>query len=128
MEKISDKIMDVIADSLSTKACLLIFCIIAFVPLTIQMPKDILGWQQWVSQTAIQLIALSILAIVAKKESREQQKLLKDTHDASMELLVGMREVMSAEVGERQNMQELVEDVHHVLKDMHKKGENYNEQ
>lgn len=120
MAKISDKVMDAIADSLSTKACLLIFCIIAFVPLAVQIPKDILGWQQWVSQTAIQLIALSILAIVAKKEGREQRAMLKETHDTVMEQFKYMREDRSTEAEERQNIKDIVEDVHCLLKNKHR--------
>jgi hypothetical protein len=81
--------MDIIADSLSTKTCFVIFCIIAFLPLFFQMPHDILAWQAYLSQTVIQLVALSVLAIVAKKESREQSRILREE-------LGDLREIMRA--------------------------------
>jgi len=73
-----------IADSLGTNACILLFCLIAFVPLAYQMPQTMLEWQNFISQTVIQLVALAILAKTGKIEGEKQQKLLQETHDAVM--------------------------------------------
>ena len=118
MNKLSDRIMDAIADSLSTKTCFVIFCIIAFVPLAVQMPRDILGWQQWISQTAIQLIALSVLAIVAKKESREQQKMLQETHDKVLEEFNMIKEELALGREEREELKMLVAHLHVKIPDV----------
>ena len=110
MNKLTDRIMDTIADSLSTKTCFLIFCFIAFVPLFFQYPADLLGWDQYISQTVIQLVTLSVLAIVAKKEGRAQQKMLQETHDCAMEELAIGRE-------ERADMKQLMEEIHKNTKE-----------
>jgi hypothetical protein len=82
---ITDLIINFIAESLGTKVCVLVFCIIAGLPLHYQPPTDLLGWCSYISQTVIQLVALSILAIVAKNEGLKQAKLLQETHDVTME-------------------------------------------
>lgn len=112
MNKLSDRIMNVIADSLSTKVCFVIFCIIAFVPLFFQHPADVLGWDQYISQTVIQLVALSVLAIVSKKEGREQQRILNETHDCVMEELALVQEELALAREERENMKALLKEIH----------------
>lgn len=113
----ADQIMDKIADSLSTKACFVIFCIISFVPLAIQMPHDILGWQQWISQTAIQLIALSVLAIVSKKEGREQRRVMEETHDAVMAEMSIVKEELDLAREERDEMKQIMDEIHENTKE-----------
>ena len=118
MNKLSDRIMDVIADSLSTKVCFAIFCIIAFVPLFFQHPADVLGWDQYISQTVIQLVALSVLAIVAKKESATQQKLILETHDWSKEQFSMMQEDLALAKEEREELKMLLAHLHVKIPDV----------
>jgi predicted ferric reductase len=82
--KWSDILIIATAEALSVKQCVFVFVIIATVPLFYQLPKDIISWQNWLSQTFIQLVALSILAIVNKLESAKITKLLQETHDTVM--------------------------------------------
>jgi len=88
--------MDAIADGLSTRICFVIFCVIAFVPLFFQHPADVLGWDQYISQTVIQLVALSVLAIVSKKEGKAQQRMLQETHDTVMIEMAELKVIMEA--------------------------------
>jgi len=107
-KKISDLFMDIIADSLATKICFVIFCIISFGTLFFQTPKDILGWDQWLSQTVIQLIALNVLANVSKKEGREQRQVMQETHDAVMEELSIVKEELQLAREEREEFKTLL--------------------
>ena len=86
-----DRAMTLIADSLGTDACIIIFVLIAVVPLWYQLPQTILEWQEWLSQTAIQLIALAVLAKVSKVEGKRQNKLIKETHDIVLEELKALK-------------------------------------
>lgn len=112
MNKLTDRIMDAIADSLSAKVCFVIFCFIAFVPLFFQRPADILGWDQYISQTVIQLVALSVLAIVAKKESADQQKLILEIHDWSQAQFGMMQEELSISKEEREELYKIMAEIH----------------
>jgi hypothetical protein len=82
--KIFDKIIDIVADALALREMFLIFVIIAVVPLFFSLPSNIFAWQSFVSQTFVQLVALSVLAYQGKKGSNKQERLLKETHDAEM--------------------------------------------
>ena len=119
MNKLTDQIMGTIADSLSTKVCFAIFCFIAFVPLFFQHPADILGWDQYLSQTVIQLVALSVLAIVSKKESATQQKLVLEIHDWSQAQFGMMQEDLALAKEERDELKQIMAEIH-----KNTKGEN----
>ena len=84
VDKTGDAILNWIANSMGTNLCIVLFTLIAVVPLYYQLPDNILSWQQWLSQTAIQLIALAILAKVSKIEGGKQGRLIQDTHDIVM--------------------------------------------
>ncbi len=98
-----DKAMTLIADSLGTDACIIIFVLIAVVPLWYQLPQTILEWQQWLSQTAIQLIALAILAKVSKIEGGKQAKLIRETHDIVIRELKLLKELCKETTNEPEN-------------------------
>ena len=117
MNKLTDRIMDVIADSLSTKICFIIFCAIAFVPLLFQHPADILGWDQYISQTVIQLVALSVLAIVSRKEGATQQKLILEIHGWSQAQFGMMQEELSLAREERDELKQIMADIHKNTKE-----------
>ena len=109
--------MDKIADSLSTRICFVIFCIIAFVPLFFQHPADVLAWDQYISQTVIQLVALSVLAIVSKKEGKAQQMMLQETHDCSMETLADIKEDLALAKEERDELKQVMAEIHKNTKE-----------
>ena len=109
ISSITDKFFTWIADNLGTDTVIVLFTLIAIVPLFYQTPRNILEWQQWISQTAIQLIALAILAKVSKIEGGKQSKLIQETHDMTMNEIGVMKETHNTE------LKEIV-----MLKDMHK--------
>jgi len=115
--ELTDRVMGAIADSLSAKTTFVIFCLIAFAPLLFQRPTDILGWDQYVSQTVIQLVALSVLAIVSKKESAAQQNLILDIHDWSQAQFAMMQEELALAKEERDELKQIMAEVHKNTKE-----------
>ena len=94
-----DAMMDRIANILCSKPTFIVFCIIAFLPLCYKLPNSILDWQQWVSQTAIQLIALNVLGYNSNKGNRE--------------LMNYIEKMYSMEKGEVQIMNDIEEKLNH---------------
>ena len=88
-----DRFFEKVADSLGTNTCTVLFALIAFVPLAYQIPKTVLEWQNWLSQTAIQLIALSILQKGTRVEGNRNYKLLSETHDIVMSELTEIKKL-----------------------------------
>ena len=80
-----DHLFEQLADALGTNAAIIIFTLIAFVPLAYQMPTTVIAWQAWLSQTAIQLIALAVLQKGQRLAEHRTRKMLKETHDTVMQ-------------------------------------------
>jgi hypothetical protein len=57
------------------------------------MPRTILEWQQWLSGTAIQLIALAVLQKGTRQEGAKNLQLLLDTHDATMAEMLELKDM-----------------------------------
>lgn len=115
INQFTDNFIFKVADALAYKSTVLIFTIIAVVPLFFQMPHDILGWQQWLSQSAIQLISLAILAIVSKNEGSKTAKILKETHDTVMQELQIMKEDAQYDKESREELITIVHELNHIL-------------
>ena len=79
-----DRFFEKIADGLGTNWAIIVFALIAFVPLYFQLPKTIIEWQMWLSQTCIQLVALAVLQKGTRIEGGRSAKLLQEAHDAVM--------------------------------------------
>lgn len=103
-----DKFFIWIADGLGTNYCIFLFCLISFVPLIYQRPQSLLDWQQYISQTVIQLVALAILAKVAKIEGEKSNKIALETHDTVMKML--------------KEVHVLMKEIHSLLKKPHQKN------
>lgn len=76
-----DRAFERLADALGTNCAIICFAVIAIVPLFFQLPRTVIEWQNWLSQTCIQLIALAVLQKGTRTEGRRQQRLIKETHD-----------------------------------------------
>jgi len=79
-----DKVFEKIADGLGTNCTIVIFALIAFAPLFFQLPKTVIEWQMWLSQTCIQLVALAVLQKGTRIEGQRNNRLLQETHDNVM--------------------------------------------
>ena len=72
-----DKVILKTASGLGTRTCFILFIVIALLPLFLGgLPSTILAWQTFVSQTFIQLLALSVLAYCGKIEGNQTRELL----------------------------------------------------
>ena len=84
-----------LADALATMT---MFFGVTFLTLSIlffQTPKSPLEWVQYVIQTFFQGVALPVLAFVAKIEGQKQEKLLQETHDATMKEMKEIKGMMA---------------------------------
>ena len=104
----SDIILNKISNILSSKITFIVFCIIAFVPLYFKLPSNILDWQQWISQTMIQLIALNVLGYTTKNEGKKTQKTLYELHNSDKEERKILQEIISKQ-------QELISESHQEI-------------
>ena len=95
-----DRFFEKIADLLGTNWAILCFALIAFVPLYFQVPRSIIEWQTWISQTCIQLVALAILQRGTQIEGAKSLQLLQETHDKELEEFNVLKDIL-AEVKEQ---------------------------
>ncbi len=88
-----------VSDALGTNTAIVCFAMIAIIPLYFQLPHSIIEWQNWLSQTCIQLIALAVLQKGTRLESSRQAALILETHDAA----IAMRQEENDRAVERHN-------------------------
>ena len=79
-----DRFFIKMADALGTNTAIVCFALIAIVPLYFQAPHSVIEWQNWLSQTCIQLIALAVLQKGTRVEGDRQATLILETHDAAV--------------------------------------------
>jgi hypothetical protein len=116
-----DKLIEKLADALGTNWAIFVFASIAFVPLYFQLPRTIIEWQNWVSQTCIQLVALAILQRGTQIEGTRTNQLLQETHDKELEEFGILKDILAE-----------VKDIHNIncryciykLKAIVKRGDN----
>jgi len=94
-----NRFFEKITDALGTNEVIIAFAAIAVIPLYFQLPHTVLEWQNWLSQTCIQLIALAILQKGTRVEGERQSRLIKETHDAA----ISMRQEENQRSAERHN-------------------------
>ena len=98
-----DRVCEKLADALGTNFAIVIFSIIAVAPLAVQVPRSILEWQQWLSQTCIQLVALAILQKGTRLEGKRAQALLQETHDTVMGEMQEIKEFHLEMIKQKEN-------------------------
>lgn len=96
-----------LADWLGTVCCIYGVFFLVTIPLRWQTPTDIMGWLTWLIQTLFQGVALPILGVSQKVESRKLMMLLQETHDSVMRIL--------------KEIHVLMKEIHLLLKDLHRK-------
>ena len=78
-----DRYFEWVSDALGTKTCAALFVLVAFVPLTYGLPKTVLEWQLWLSNTFLQLVLLAVIQKGGKVTEKRIIELLQETHDIS---------------------------------------------
>ena len=108
----ADAYMEAIANALASKRCFVAFTLWSFSPAVISPPEGYLAWNQFISQAMIQLIALSVLAYVAKKEGLASRNVSMDTYNGVMDELRLAQE-------ERANVKALMQAQHLTYIELH---------
>lgn len=95
MKKFDDWLGDKLAFLLSTMGCFYLIFALVVVPLFFQHPTDLVGWVQYIVQSFFQGVALPVLGYVARIAGEKQEQVLKETHDAEMEEIAELKEIMN---------------------------------
>lgn len=80
-----------LADALGSNAAIVMFTLIAFVPLAYHLPNGVLEWQGWLSQVCIQLISLAVIQKGGNTSERRVIGLLQETHDTVMQEMAELK-------------------------------------
>lgn len=102
-----DRMFEKIADALGTNTAIVVFTAIAVVPLFFQLPHTVIEWQNWLSQTCIQLIALAVLQKGTKVEGARQSTIIRETHDATLSELSEIKDMHRDQHAEMQLLKQL---------------------
>lgn len=95
MKKFNDWLGDKLAFWLATMACFWLIFALVIVPLFFQRPHDLVGWVQYIVQSFFQGVALPVLAFVSRIQGDRQERILKETHDAEMEEIQELKEILN---------------------------------
>lgn len=109
MKKFNNRLGDILAYGLSTMGCFYIVFALVIVPLFYQHPTDLIGWIQYIIQSIFQGVALPVLGYVARVAGEKQEKVIKETHDASMEELAIVKEELAIAKEEREMIKKLLD-------------------
>lgn len=96
-----------LSDYLATMVCFYIVLALVLSILFLQLPRTPLEWIGFVIQTLFQGVALPVLAFVAKISGEKQERLLTETHDAVIEELTYIKEVLKSITLENKELQEI---------------------
>lgn len=94
-QKINGWLATKMADYLATMAMFYGVTILTLSILLFQAPRSPLEWVQYAVQTFFQGVALPVLAFVAKISGEQQEKLLRETHDAVMNEMKEIKELLA---------------------------------
>ena len=101
-----------LADSLATMAMFFVITALTVSILFFQTPHSPLEWVQYVIQTFFQGVALPVLAFVAKIAGERQEKLLQETHDAVMNEMKEIKELLAKMNNIEQEEKQIENEIH----------------
>lgn len=111
-----------ITDGVATMWCAYLFALLALISLPAAIKThDVVTIVAWVAQTFLQLVLLSIIMVGQNLNSSGVEKMIKETHSASLgefELAKEAREIANKELTE---LKELARDIQRVIKDIESK-------
>jgi non-ribosomal peptide synthetase component E (peptide arylation enzyme) len=106
----SDKTALFLTKSVGTMACAYAFAVLAIIGMPGLLPPAVAVWVQWVSQTFIQLVMLSILMVGQRLMSRHQELQSDEAHPLAKKLCADLETIIA------QN-NELIHDSKKIQKD-----------
>ena len=131
--KINEKVGDKLAYSLSTMAMFYGICFLVITPLMFQTPIGLVPWMQYLVSVFFQGVALPVLGYVSRKGGEKQEKLLTETHAATIKEVESIKEITKKlneiveeqhkdSVEEREYMKKIIDEIHeHLVKQPKKK-------
>ena len=126
LKKFNEKVGDKLAYNLSTMAMFYGICFLVIAPLMFQTPIGLVPWMQYLVSVFFQGVALPVLGYVSRKGSEKQEKLLTETHAATLKEVDSIKEITSKlneivqeqhkdSVEEREYMKKIIDEIHEHL-------------
>ena len=113
------RIAEKITSAVSTMWCAYIFAALALISLPAAIKTgDVVIIVAWIAQTFLQLVLLSIIMVGQQVSSSSVEKMIKETHEASLgefELAKEARALANQELAELKN---IASEIHRVIRDI----------
>jgi hypothetical protein len=113
------RLAEKITSSVSTMWCAYIFAAIALISLPAAIKTgDVVVIVAWIAQTFLQLVLLSIIMVGQQVQSASVEKMIRETHEASLgefELAKEARSIADQELAE---LKAIASEIHQVLRDV----------
>jgi hypothetical protein len=113
------RLAEKITSAVSTMWCAYIFAAIALISLPAAIKTgDVVIIVAWIAQTFLQLVLLSIIMVGQQVSSSSVEKMIKETHEASLgefELAKEARELANQELAE---LKDIASEIHRVIRDI----------
>ena len=111
-----------ITSFVSTMWCAYIFAALALISLPAAIKSgDVVIIVAWVAQTFLQLVLLSIIMVGQQVSSASVEKMIKETHEASIGEFELAKEARAIADQELEELKILAAEIHKVLKDIESK-------
>ena len=121
MKRFNQWLAKKITDGVATMWCAYLFAGIALVSFPAAIRSgDALTIVSWVAQTFLQLVLLSIIMVGQNINSAGVEKMIRETHEASLgefELAKEARKIADRELAE---LKEIAREIHRVIRDVEK--------
>ncbi len=92
MKRINDWLAIKLTNGVGTMWAAYVFALLALVALPSAIHSGVLAVVEWISQTFIQLVMLSVIMVGQSLQAQSTEKRDQETHDAVMQELVLLRE------------------------------------
>lgn len=125
MSRINDvnrSIAEKITSAVSTMWAAYIFAAIALISLPAAIRSgDTLTIVDWLAQTLLQLVLLSVIMVGQQKSSEKVSQQIRETHEASLAEFALARESRELATQELAEIKRMSAEIHRILKDVEKK-------
>ena len=113
------RLAEKITASVSTMWCAYIFAAIALISLPAAIKTgDVVVIVAWIAQTFLQLVLLSIIMVGQQVQSASVEKMIRETHEASLGEFELAKEARSIADQELSELKEIAREIHQVLRDV----------
>ena len=123
VSNVNQRIAQKITQFVSTMWCAYIFAALALISLPAAIRSgDIVVIVAWIAQTFLQLVLLSIIMVGQKVSSESVEKMIKETHTASLSEFELAKEARRLADQELRELKSMAAEIHRIMKDVEKKS------